>query len=105
KRRLQIPYLPGEGACAQLAVGSQADAVAARAERLRDWVDEADLARAVGKPEPAGRRRGLRRDLDERPALLDQRADLRSGEDVVAAPGLVRVERHELDEADDVGLA
>src|SRR5215207_11212747 len=31
-------------------------------------------------------------------------ADLAAGQDVVLAPGLVGVERHELDEADDVRL-
>ena len=37
--------------------------------------------------------------------LLDQRSDLAAGEHLVLAPCLVRVERHELDEADDVRLA
>ena len=37
--------------------------------------------------------------------LLDQRADLAAGQHLVLAPGLVGVERHELDEADDVRLA
>ena len=67
-------------------------------------VDEPDLARAVGKAEPPCGRRRLGRDLHERPALLDQRADLAARQHVVLAPALVGVERHELDEADDVGL-
>ena len=36
---------------------------------------------------------------------LDQRADLGAGEHLVLAPRLVGVERHELDEPDDVRLA
>ena len=76
-----------------------------RAEGLGHRVDEADLAGAVGEPVPLGGRRRLRRDLDERPVLLDQSPDLAAREDVVLFPGLVGVERHELDEAHDVGLA
>ena len=37
--------------------------------------------------------------------LFDDRADLTAGEDVVLTPRLVRVERHELDEAHHVRLA
>src|SRR6266566_6569422 len=105
ERCLQIPLAAREEAGAQLSVGGQPDPVARRAERLRNRVDEADLAGAVGEAEAPRSRRRLRRQLLERPALLDQRPDLAAGQDVVAAPGLICVERHELDKADDVGLA
>src|SRR5205085_2929644 len=105
ERALQIPFAAREQAGSQLPVRGQTDAVAGRAERLGDRVDEADLAGAVGEAEaPRGRRR-LRRQLLERPTLLDQRPDLAAGQDVVVLPGLVGVHGHELDEAAYVGLA
>src|SRR5207249_10079864 len=67
QRRLEIPFPPGEEARSELSVGGQPYPVAVRAERLRDRVDEADLAGAVGEPEPPRGRRRLRGDLLERP--------------------------------------
>jgi hypothetical protein len=105
ERCLQIPLAAREETCAQLPVRGQADAVARRAERFRDGIDEPELAGAVGKAKATRRRRGLRGQLFERPVvLLDDRADLAAGENVVLAPRLVRVERHELDEPHDVRL-
>src|SRR5919197_6501952 len=49
QRALQIGLVQAEEASAQAAVGGQADPVAVAAERLRDRVDEADLAAAVGE--------------------------------------------------------
>ena len=105
ERGFQVPLAAREQARAQLAVGGEPDPVAARAERFRHRVHEADLARAVGEAEAARSRRRLCRYLLERPALLDQGADLAAGQHFVLAPDFVRVERHELDEADDVRLA
>src|SRR5881392_396823 len=51
ERRLQVPFAAREQAGAELAVRGQPDAVAGRAEGLRDRVDEADLAGAVGEAE------------------------------------------------------
>src|SRR5207237_4825289 len=53
QRRLQIPLAAREQARAELAVRGQADPVAIGAERLRDRVDEAELALSVGEAEPA----------------------------------------------------
>src|SRR6266540_3417005 len=103
--RLQIPLLTREQAGAELAVRGHADTIARRAERLGDGVDEADLTGAVREAEPPRGGGRLGRDLYERPALFDERADLVTGQHLVFAPGLVGVERHELDEPDDVGLA
>src|ERR1051326_2349555 len=106
QRPFHVPLAAREQARAQLSVGGDADPVAAGAERLRDRVDEADLALPVGETEPPGGRRQLGRNLDERPVLrFDQGADLAAGQHLVGAPRAVCVERHELDEADDVRLA
>src|SRR5919201_2497928 len=105
QRPLQVPLAAREEAGPELAVGGEPDPVAGRAEGLGDGIDEADLARSVREAEAAGGGGGRRRDLDERPPLLDQGADLAAGQDAVLAPNLVCVERHELDEAHDVGLA
>src|SRR3954471_20866456 len=99
ERGLEIPFAAREEAGAELAVGGEPDAVAARAERLRHRVDEAQLAGAVGEAVATRRGRRFRRQLLEGPVpLLDDRADLPARKDVVFAPGLVRVEGHELDE-------
>src|SRR4051794_6425340 len=94
----QVGLVHGEEACAQLALGRQPDAVAVRAERLRDRVDEADLALAVGEPEDTRGRAGLARELLERMDGVDELAQLLAGEDLVLRPGVVAVQRHELDE-------
>src|SRR5207302_7921197 len=65
ERGLEIPFPGREEAGAELAVGGDADPVAGRAERLRDGVDEADLALPVGEAVALGGRRGLRGELDE----------------------------------------
>src|SRR3954447_22555480 len=66
QRLAQIGLVHREEARAQLALGSQADAVAVRAERLRHGIDEADLAVAVGEAEHPRRGRRLARQLLER---------------------------------------
>ena len=82
-----------------LPVGGQPDPVAVGAERLRDRVDEPDLAApAVGEPVDARGRVRLARQRLERVAGLDQRPQLGAGQNLVGAPGAVAVERHELDE-------
>src|SRR5436190_23942032 len=96
ERRLQVPLAAREQAGPELSVRRQADAVAGRAERLGHRVDETDLAGAVREAVPPCGRRRLGGDLLERPVLLDQGANLAAGEHVVVAPGLVRVQRHEL---------
>src|SRR4051795_2053736 len=55
ERGPQVDLFGGEEARAQATVGGQADAVAGRAERLGDRVDDAELAPAV-EVTPAGRR-------------------------------------------------
>src|SRR5438445_2460872 len=82
----QVPFAPGEEAGPQLAVRRYADPVAARTERLRHGVDEAELALPVREAEPPGRRRRLRRHLDERAvACLEQRPDPGARQDLVGA--------------------
>src|SRR5205814_8417335 len=105
ERRLQVPLAAREEAGAELPVRRQADPVARRTERLGDGIDEADLAGAVCEAEPPRGRRRLGWDLLERPVLLDQGANLAAREHVVVAPRLICVQRHELDEADDIRLA
>src|SRR4029453_11520339 len=106
ERRLQVPLAAGEQARAELPVGCEPDAVAARAEWLRDWIDENELAHAVGEAEAASGRGGLGGKLLERSVvLLDDRANLTARQDVVLAPGLVGVQRHEFGEPNDVRLA
>src|SRR5205085_5446383 len=86
---LQVPLAAREKAGAQLAVRGQADAVARRAERLRDRIHEPDLARAVREAEAARGGGRLRGNLLERPALLDDFADFPAREHLVLAPNLV----------------
>src|SRR5690606_29943880 len=100
QRRTQVVLLEREQAVAELALGREPHAVARAAERLRDTGDDTDLAAAVAVAEPGGR--GARA-LDglEREHRADPLDDLFERHDGVVAPRLVRVERHELDEAHD----
>src|SRR5262249_55793212 len=96
----QVRLADREEAGAQLAVGGKPDAVAVGAERLRDGIDEADLARPIGEPMDAGSGVRLARHLDELVPRLDDLPNLGAGQDRVRRPGAVRVQRHELDETD-----
>src|ERR687897_1244932 len=93
KRRPQVGLVAGEEAGPQLAVAGQPDPVAVGAERLRDRVDEADLAASVSEPEHPRRRRRLARERLERVPRLDDRPDLLPGQPGVRCPRAVRVRR------------
>src|SRR4051794_6979697 len=103
QRAPQVGLVQREQAGSQPPVGGQPDAVAVAAERLRDRVDEPDAAASVGEPVHARGGAGLAPLGLERPHRLDPRPDLGPGQDAVAVPGAVGVERHELDEAHLVG--
>src|SRR4051794_35298579 len=103
QRRAQVGLVQREQAGPQPPVGGQPDAVAVAAERLRDRVDEPDPPAAVGEPVDARGGAGLARLGLERPRRLDPGPDLGPGQDAVAVPCAVRIERHELDEAHLVG--
>src|SRR6185312_11496662 len=90
----QIGLFGGEEAGAQLSIGGQANAVAACAERLADRINKADLANAIAERIAA---RGLGRiagsDLYQWTIVsLDDLLDLAAGQDILFAPGLIRVE-------------
>src|SRR3954470_12286204 len=105
QRPPEVGLVQREQARPQAAVGRQANAVAVRAERLRDGGDEADRALAVGEPVARGGAAGLAAERRERLRRVEQVAQLAVGQDAVRAPGAVGVERHKLDEGDLVGLA
>src|SRR3954451_3658399 len=100
QRVSHVGFVQREQAGPQLAVGGQPDPVAVGTERLRDGIDEADLALAIGEAVDPRRGRALARRLDELVARLDRAADLVACEHLVAAPGVLGIQRHELDEAD-----
>ena len=99
----QVGLVEGEEAVPELPVGGDADAIAAAAERLGDARDHPHVALAVGVLEPLGRldvaRAGDRLAL-QREDRVDGVEDLASGDDAIHRPLPLRVERHELDEAD-----
>src|SRR5918999_1886890 len=97
--RAQVGLVDREQAGAELALRGQPDAVAVRAERLGDGVDEADLALAVREAVHARCRVRLARELLERVHAVDDRSDLLARQHLVLRPGVVAVEGHELDEA------
>ena len=105
QRGAQVGLVQREQARAQAAVGGQPDPVAVAAERLRDRIDEADPALAVGEAvHPGGRVRLARLGL-QRIHGVDRSPDLGAGQHLLRRPGMVGVERHELDEADLVRSA
>src|SRR5918992_1980195 len=96
----KVGLVEREEAGPELALGGEADPIAVGAEGLGHRVDEADLPASVGEAEDARRRRGLARQLLERMDRVDDRPQLIAAQDRVRRPGVVSVERHELDEAD-----
>ena len=96
--RPQVGLVEREQAAAELALGGEPDPVAGRAERLGDAGDHADLAAAVAVAEALGRLDAPRAHRLEREHRVDAADDLGRRHDLVAAPGAVGVERHELDE-------
>src|SRR3954451_13239029 len=99
QRLAEVRLVNREEARAQFALGRQPHAVAVGAERLGDGGDEADPPRPGGEAEHARGGRRLARQLLERVHRIDDRAQLLAGQHLVGAPRVVRVERHELDEA------
>src|SRR5436309_14327382 len=87
-----------EKTCAELAIRSQPDAGAVATKRLGHRGNEADFTgRAIGKAILAGGFAALVRYLLERPASVNALMDPRGGNDQVAGPVEVGVERHESD--------
>jgi len=91
-----------EEAGAKFSVGGEANARTVAAERLRDGSDEPDFAgSAIGETIFARGLAAFVRNLHERPAFMDAAVDFRSGNNEIARPMAIRVERHEFDEAHD----
>src|SRR5580704_15100766 len=107
KQRAQVVIVLAEEAGAQFAVGGQANARAVAAKGLRDWSDQADFSgSAVGETIFAGGFTAFVGNLHERPAGVNTLVDFRGGDDEVARPMAIGVQRHKLDEShDDAALA
>src|SRR5262249_46898802 len=105
QRFAQVGFVQAEKTGAELPLGREADPVAVGAEGLGNRVDEADLALAVA--EAVDLRRRVRRAPKrlERVDRIDHAPDLAAGEHPVFGPGVVGIERHELDEANLIRLS
>src|SRR5882672_6200532 len=98
----QVVIVLAEKAGAEFAVGGQTDARAVAAERLRDWRDEADFAGgAIRETVFARGFAALVGNLHQRPARVNALLDFRGGDDEIARPVAVGIERHEFDETHD----
>src|SRR6266850_460319 len=98
----QVVIVLAEKTGAKFSVGGQADARAVAAERLRDWCDEADFTGgAVGETVFARGFAALVGNLYQGPARVNALPDFRSGDDEIARPVAVRIERHKFDETHD----
>src|SRR5712692_9854676 len=98
----QIVVVLAEKASAKLAVSGKANSGTMAAKRLRDRRDETDLAgSAVGEAVLAGGFTSFVGDLLERPARVDTLVNLRGGDDQIASPVAIGIQRHEFDEAHD----
>ncbi len=96
-----VPFGRRKQAIADLAFGGEAQAVAVAAEGLRDGLNQADAAAAVGVLEVAGRLAGMRAaDRHERAEFgFEDAADGFAVEHVGGLPMLLGVERHVFDES------
>src|SRR5207249_8775788 len=95
----EIGFLEREQTGAELSVRGDADAVAVAAEGLADARDHPDApGRAVGEAEDTRRLRAVV-DGDQRVDPIDRREHLLRRDDAVAAPALLRIERHDRGEA------
>src|SRR5438034_11355084 len=102
KQGAKVVIVLAEKTCAELAIRSQPDAGAVATKRLGHRGNEADFTgRAIGKAILAGGFAALVRYLLERPASVNALMDLRGGNDQVAGPVAVGVERHEFDKTHD----
>src|SRR5665811_1661153 len=100
----QVGLSEREEAGPQATLGGEADAVALGAERLGDRADEADRPGAVGEPVDPGGRVGIAAHRLQRVLGFDRSANLLPSQHLLLRPGAVGVERHELDEANLVGM-
>src|SRR2546423_3955228 len=99
EKRSQVMIFLAEKAGAELTIRSQANARAVSAERLRHRGNKPDFARrAVSEPVLAGRFAALVRDLLQGPARVYAPMNLRRGNNQLAVPMTIRVQRHEFDE-------
>ena len=97
--RAQVGLLAGEQAVADLAVGGEPDPVAGAAERPGHRGDDADRGRAAVDEEQLGRRAAARlHGGDQHVVLLERGQDLVGGDHLLAAPAVLGVQRHLLDE-------
>src|SRR6266850_4291943 len=103
----QVVIVLAEKTGAKFSIGSQTDARAVAAERLRDGCDEADFAgSAVRETVFARGFAALVRNLHQRPAGVNAFVNFGCGNDETARPVAVSIERHEFDEAhDDAAVA
>ena len=101
--RAQVRAVGREEAGVEPALGGDAGARAAPAERLSDRGDEADFAGAVAVAVPLSHlARVVGIDRLERELGVDQRHQIRGRHDLVDSPAVGAPDVHELDEADDV---
>src|SRR5256885_2701007 len=98
----QIMVFLAEKTGAELTIGSQPNARAMSAERLRDRSDQRDFARrAIRKPILPSSFAAFVRNLLQRPARMDTPMNLRRGNHHLAAPMAIRVQWHKLNKAHD----
>src|SRR5687768_13736478 len=86
-----IPFHRGEQAVAELTLSREPQTVAIAAERLRDWVDEAHAAAAVGELVVHRGLAGVAAmgGLERTNCLFDALADLLTGQHLVVIPLLL----------------
>jgi len=99
---VEVVFPVGEQACADFAVGGEADAAASAAKCLGDGRDDADFSVAVGESVASGGfAGGIWRERTERVNFLDALDDLGERNDHGRCPEAALFEGHELDESDD----
>src|SRR2546421_4326812 len=98
---MQIVIPDGKKTSTNLPVGSNADAAAVSAKRIRNWRNDSDLSDAIVEAITSRRLAALVRNFCQWPVFRHALQDFIQGNDRLRRPDPIFLQRHKLNEAHD----